>query len=195
MPLSDLQCRQPPNATAPAHTPLNQPTARPGEPARHLDTLDLQLLERLQTALPLCPRPYANLGEELGLSEEEVLARLQVLKNSGLIRRIGANFNSRALGWHSTLCAASVPEELLENFSQEVNKLPGVTHNYLRQHKYNVWFTLIGQNQEEVEREIARLSAICGVKILNLPARKIFKLKVKFSPEFTAPCGGRLGLD
>lgn len=154
----------------------------PTYPASQLDALDLTLLERLQTALPLCPRPYAQLGAELGLNEEEVLTRLQLLKNSGLIRRIGANFNSRALGWHSTLCAASVPNEKLENFSQEVNKLPGVTHNYLRQHTYNVWFTLIGQSQEEVEGEIEKLSEITGIKILNLPAKKIFKLKVKFSP-------------
>lgn len=175
MPLSGL----PPLETAQSAPASNKPL---NEPVMRLDALDLILLERLQTALPLCPQPYARLAEELGLSEKEVLARLQALKDNGLIRRVGANFNSRALGWHSTLCAASVPEEHLEDFSQEVNKLPGVTHNYLRQHKYNVWFTLIGQNWKKVEQEIERISEITGIKILNLPAKKIFKLKVKFLP-------------
>lgn len=66
------------------------------------------------------------------------------MRESGLIRRLGANFQSAKLGFRSTLCAAKVPEEQLEQFIAEVNAIPGVTHNYLRNHSYNIWFTLIG---------------------------------------------------
>ncbi|MBZ4648994.1 MAG: transcriptional regulator, partial [Desulfomicrobiaceae bacterium] len=104
-----------------------------------MDAIDRQLLDIIQTDFPLEPRPYAVLGERLGLTEAETLARVRALTARGVIRRIGANFQSRKLGWHSTLCAACVPEDRLDAFVAEVNRHPGVTHNYLRAHRYNVW--------------------------------------------------------
>ncbi|RJX29244.1 MAG: Lrp/AsnC family transcriptional regulator [Desulfarculus sp.] len=146
-----------------------------------MDQVDKAILRAVQSRLPIDAQPFAKLGQELGLSEEEVLDRLAALKISGVIRRIGGNFNSRDLGFASTLCAAQVPEEKLESFVAAVNAFHGVTHNYRRSHEYNVWFTFIAQSMEQIEENLARIAAQTGVsEICSLPARKMFKIKVDF---------------
>jgi len=145
-----------------------------------MDKIDKKILDIIQTDFPLVPRPYAKVGEMVGLTEAETLARVRALKEKGVIRRIGGNFQSRKLGWHSTLCAASVPEEKLAEFVAEVNKHPGVTHNYLRNHRQNVWFTYIGPSKEFVQQALKDITQKTGIEILNLPARKMFKIKVDF---------------
>ena len=97
-----------------------------------------------------------------------------------LIRRLGANFQSAKLGFRSTLCAAKVPDEKMELFIDEVNKRPGVTHNYLRDHAYNVWFTVIAPSWEHTLNELSEITAATGIEILNLPASRMYKIKVDF---------------
>ncbi len=145
-----------------------------------LDAIDKQLLDIIQTAFPLAPRPYAVLGEALGITEAEALARVRRLKSLKIIRRLGANFQSKALGFRSTLCAAKVPEAKLDDFIAAVNALPGATHNYLREHEYNVWFTLIAPSWDDVCRTLDELAAASGLRILNLPAEKLYKIRVDF---------------
>ena len=148
-----------------------------------LDTVDRRLLDIIQTGFPLDSRPFARLGAELALSEAEALDRVRRLKDQGLIRRLGANFDSRKLGWRSTLCGAKVPADRLEAFIAEVNNLPGVTHNYLRNHTYNVWFTLIAPSEKDIAATLQGLAERTGITALNLPAQKIYKLKVDFALE------------
>ena len=93
----------------------------------------------------------------MGADEEQVLGRVRNLMESGVIRRLGANFTSRKLGYTSTLCAARVPPEALERFVEVVNRYPGVTHNYLRRHHFNVWFTLIAESPERLEQILAEI--------------------------------------
>lgn len=146
-----------------------------------MDTLDKDILNEIQSDFPLAPRPYQELGKRLGISEEEVLDRVRLLKAKGIIRRIGGNFHSSRLNFASTLCAAKVPEEKLERFVDAVNAYPGVTHNYLRNHTYNVWFTFIAEDMEHIRSALARIADESGVdEILNLPAVKVFKIKVDF---------------
>jgi DNA-binding Lrp family transcriptional regulator len=145
-----------------------------------MDATDRRILDVIQSDFPLVSRPYAEIGSRLGLAEEEVLRRVRSMREKGVIRRIGANFHSRKLGWKSTLCAASVPEERLDEFVSLVNTYPGVTHNYLRKHSYNVWFTYIGPSWEDIERDIEEISRRTGIKVLNLPAQRMFKIKVDF---------------
>jgi DNA-binding Lrp family transcriptional regulator len=145
-----------------------------------MDDTDKKILDVIQSDFPIEERPYAAVGERLGLAEDEVLDRVRALKASGVIRRIGANFQSKKLGWVSTLCAAKAPEEKLDEFVEAVNAYPGVTHNYLRDHEYNVWFTFIAPSMEDVEKALAEITAATGIKVLNLPASKMFKIKVDF---------------
>ena len=145
-----------------------------------LDHTDRRLLDIIQTDFPLVPRPYAVLGEAIGLGEQETLERVRDLRRRGIIRRIGANFQSARLGFTSTLCAASVPLEQFDDFVAQVNAYPGVTHNYLREHRYNVWFTLIAPDQGAIQATLAEITARTGVPVLNLPASRMYKIRVDF---------------
>ena len=147
------------------------------------DSVDRRLLDIIQTDFPLAPRPYAVLGERLGISEQEALDRVRALRRAKIIRRLGANFQSSKLGFRSTLCAAKVPDDKLDAFIADVNALPGVTHNYLRRHAYNVWFTLIGDSWETMCAALAAISSRHGIAILNLPATRLYKIRVDFSME------------
>ncbi|MFW5734906.1 MAG: siroheme decarboxylase subunit alpha [Oceanidesulfovibrio sp.] len=148
-----------------------------------MDTYDKMILDRIQSGFPLAPRPYEVLGEEIGLTETEVLARVRALKGRGIIRRIGANFQSKKLGFRSTLCAAHVPEEQIDSFVKTVNSYIGVTHNYLRDHYYNIWFTFIGPSWDAVCASLAEVSEKTGIEVLNMPAEKLYKIKVEFKME------------
>ena len=115
------------------------------------------------------------------MTESEVLKRVRRLKERGIIRRIGANFNSKKLNFTSTLCAAKVPKEKLAGFVEKVNSYSGVTHNYLRDHEYNVWFTFIAPSAATVEKALKEITETTGVpEIRNLPAVKTYKIKVDF---------------
>ncbi len=145
-----------------------------------MENIEKQLLDIIQTDFPLTPRPYETLGQKLGITEAEALAHVRAMKEKKIIRRLGANFDSKKLGFRSTLCAAKVPEDKMESFVQCVNAYTGVTHNYLRKHIYNVWFTFIGENWEKVESTLAEITEKTGIPILNLPATKLFKIRVDF---------------
>ena len=150
-------------------------------PNELLDELDRMILNEIQSNLPIEPRPYQVLAEKLKCSEEEVLRRVQEMKDRDLIRRIGANCNSRKLGYTSTLCAAKVPSHLLERFVEVVNSYAGVTHNYRREHEYNIWFTLIAPSKGEIKRILSEISDLTGVEeVISLPAERLFKIQVEF---------------
>lgn len=145
-----------------------------------LDDTDRRLLNMIQTDFPVVPAPYQLLGERLGLTEAEVLGRLADLREKGIIRRLGATFNSQKLGYHSTLCAVKVPPARVEETAALINRYPGVTHNYLREHEYNLWFTLIAPSQTDLAATLAEIEAATGLAVHNLPALKMFKIKVNF---------------
>jgi DNA-binding Lrp family transcriptional regulator len=146
-----------------------------------IDDLDRAILNEIQSHFPIVSRPYAAMGVRVGATEAEVLARVKHMADAGIIRRIGANFTSRKLGYTSTLCAAHVPEAKLEQFIEAVNRYPGVTHNYLRRHRYNVWFTLIAESEARLNQILEDISRNSGVpEILSLPAQEVFKIKVDF---------------
>jgi len=145
-----------------------------------MDAKDRELLNEIQSSFPVEPHPYRVIGGRIGIGEQEVLARIACLKAEGIIRRIGASINSRRIGFVSTLLAARVAPEKLDSFVKEVNACPGVTHNYERKHEYNVWFTLIAPSAEEKRRIIRELEDRTGIEILELPAKRIFKIRVDF---------------
>jgi DNA-binding Lrp family transcriptional regulator len=148
-----------------------------------MDSTDKRLLDIIQTDFPLAPRPYAVLGERLGIGEGEALDRVRKLKQRKIIRRLGANFHSPTLGFRSTLCAAKVPPEKMDAFVAEVNAQPGVTHNYLRKHEYNIWFTCIAPSWDAVCAVLDGISRRTGIAVLNLPATKLYKIRVDFQME------------
>ena len=146
-----------------------------------LDDVDRIVLNRIQSDFPITARPYAVLGKDLGLTEDQVLERVRGLRERGVIRRIGGNFSSHRLGYSSTLCAARVPEDKIDHFVRCVNEYDGVTHNYRRNHDLNVWFTFIAPSMEEIEQSLREITQATGVdEIYNMPAERTFKIKVDF---------------
>ena len=146
-----------------------------------MDELDKTILNRIQTRFPLTPRPYEAIAQQVGTTEADVLARVGRLKEIGIIRRVGGNFVPGKVGFVSTLCAAQVPEEKLDLFARTVNRFPGVTHNYLRENEFNVWFTFIAPSMEMIRDNLEQIARQTGVlRILNLPATHVFKIKAKF---------------
>lgn len=146
-----------------------------------MDDTDRAILNRIQSDFPIASRPYLIVAQELDMEEDEVIRRITHLKNKGIIRRIGANFVPGRLGFVSTLCAARVPKDKVPLFSETVNQYPGVTHNYQRDHEYNIWFTFIAESMERIESYLKEIASKTGVTdILNLPATKVYKLKAQF---------------
>ena len=146
-----------------------------------IDDIDRNILNRIQSDFPITSQPYRAIAKDLGLSEGEVLKRISRLKKSGIIRRIGGNFTPDKLGFVSTLCAAKVPEDKINQFAAVVNRYPGVTHNYRRENAFNVWFTFIAPSMDEIDANLRQIAAETGVTdILNLPATRVFKIRAEF---------------
>ena len=146
-----------------------------------MDEVDRNILNRIQSNFPIRPRPFKILGEELTTPEDEIMERVNRLIDAGYIRRLGASFDSRKLGFKSTLCAAKVPSEKINEFVGVLHGYKGITHNYRRVHEYNIWFTFIGKSKEDIQNTISEISHKTGIKdIINLPAKRIFKVNVEF---------------
>ena len=146
-----------------------------------LDDTDRLILNRIQSNFPITSRPYLTIAQDLGLDEADVLQRVAALRQAGVIRRIGGNFVPHKLGFVSTLCAAQVPEEAIDRFAEVVNRYSGVTHNYQRDNRYNIWFTFIAPTMAEIEMHLTDIARETGIdRILNLPATHVFKIKAQF---------------
>ncbi len=146
-----------------------------------LTSFDKELLNLLQGHLPVCSRPFARLAEELGTEEAVVLQRVQELKREGYLRRIGTFFDSNKLGYHGTLVALRVEPEKLPEVADAINSYPGATHNYEREGKYNLWFTLLTPNERQESSIISEVRTLPGVEdVLNLKAHKKYKINVQF---------------
>ncbi len=142
--------------------------------------LEKKLLDLLQNSFPFTARPYREIALELGLSEDEVIERVQALQEQGVIRRIGAILDAGKLGYYSTLCACQVPEDRLEKVAALINELPGVTHNYQRWHRYNLWFTLSAPSEENAKLQLHQLEEKTGLKMVSMPALRRYKIDARF---------------
>ena len=145
------------------------------------DALDKKLLNMIQSNFPLVPEPYRELGNALGITEEEVIARLQSLMESGVIRRLGGVFDSRKLGYSGTLCAMNVPDERIRAVAGVVNSFDEVTHNYLREDYFNMWFTVLAPTVSRLGEILDEIRELTGIQeILTLPSENVFKIRVNF---------------
>lgn len=147
---------------------------------QQLDEMDKKLLNDVQWVFPLSDRPYLEIAKNYGISEDEVMRRISELKKLGLIRQINAIFDTRRLGYKSALIAFAVAPEKLDSVAEKVNEHPGVSHNYERNHEYNMWFTLAVPPDSDMKDELDKMSALDGViKYRLLPTLKMYKIGVK----------------
>jgi DNA-binding Lrp family transcriptional regulator len=159
------------------------PTARPRRDgaAAPLDDVDRRLLNLMQGRFPLEPRPYAAVAREAELAEEEVLARVRRLLDQRIIRQVTPIYDTRAFGYGSMLVAAKVDPEHPWRAAQHVNAHPGVSHNYLRDHDFNMWFTIAVEEDSKLglQGTLDVLQERTGAEsIRQLPTLKLFKIRM-----------------
>ncbi len=153
----------------------------PAQPRASTDDLTARVLNEMQSRFPLVLRPYEEIGDRLGLSERAAFARATEAREAGLIRQVSAIFDTRAIGYSSTLAAMRVPEERLERAVAVVNAHPGVSHNYLREHAFNLWFTLALPPGTLTAEVLAVLRDLCEAEACrSLPTIQLFKVGVAF---------------
>ncbi|MGI0032292.1 MAG: Lrp/AsnC family transcriptional regulator, partial [Nitrososphaeraceae archaeon] len=147
---------------------------------QYIDPLDKQLLNEIQWTFPLSSRPYLEIATKHGLTEDDVMKRISLMKRIGLIRQINAIFDTRKLGYKSALVAFAVKKDRLDSVALEVNKHPGVSHNYERDHEFNMWFTLAVPADGDLKRDLEIMASLDGViKFRLLPTLKLYKIGVK----------------
>ena len=145
-----------------------------------MDALDKEILNEIQWTFPLVPQPYVEMAKKFELSEDELTQRLAALKKTGVIRQLSAIFDTRKLGYKSALIAMSIEPEKLDHVANQINKHPGVSHNYERNHEYNLWFTLAVPPGSDLKTEVDKFSKLSGIKKTRLlPTIKLFKIGVK----------------
>jgi DNA-binding Lrp family transcriptional regulator len=160
--------------------------SRAGGSAVPLDDADRQLLNLLQGQFALEPRPFARVAELGGLGEDEVLARTQRLLDERIIRQITPIFDTRVLGYSSMLVAAKVDAENPHRAARIVNSHPGVSHNYLRDHDFNMWFTIATEPDSKLglEGTLEVLQQLTGAEsVRQLPTLKLFKIRMDLEME------------
>lgn len=158
-------------------------TTAPARPLHHKpDDTDRELLNQLQAGLALVRTPYDEIGRRLGITEGEVLARLRVLKDAAIVRQLSAIFDTRALGYESSLVAARYPTERLFEAAAIVGGHPGVSHNYRRTHDFNLWYTLAVEpgSRLGLEATMERLAQETRAESMRLlPTLKLYKINVQ----------------
>ena len=147
----------------------------------HSDGLDKKLVNLMQASFPLTERPYAELGRQLGIDEDEVILRIERLKATGIIRQIGPVMDARRLDYRTTLVAMMVPETRLDKAGQLIAEHPGVSHGYQRDHHFNVWVTMAVPSTADIGTEVRQLTESIGAEAsFPLPAVRLFKIGTYF---------------
>ncbi len=154
--------------------------------ARPLDELDKRLLNLMQGSFPIAERPYARVAEAAGITEDEVLGRVRQLLDDRIIRQVTPIFDTRALGYSSMLVAAKVDPDNPWRAANIINAHPGVSHNYLRNHEFNLWFTIATEPDSPLglEQTLEVLGREAGAEsIRQLPTLKLFKIRMDLEME------------
>ena len=147
----------------------------------HLTKFDKQLLNLIQTGLPLETAPFAIIAGKLGCGEQAVIERLAVLRENGLIRRFGAFFDAESLGYLGRLVAVRVEAQRLPAVAAVINSWPQVTHNDERDHEFNLWFTVQSRDDAEIESLIQAVADMEGVsEVISMPTTNRCKINLEF---------------
>jgi len=152
-----------------------------------LTDTERDMLNRWQRDFPLTARPFARLGEVLGMDEQQVLAALRRLDAAGVLSRLGAVVRPNTAG-ASTLAAVSAPRERIEEAARIISAQPEVTHNYQREHEMNLWFVVTAEDRGAVRAVLARIERLCGLDVLDLPMERAWHIDLGF--ELKNPAAG-----
>lgn len=144
-----------------------------------LDEQDRSIINALQGGFPVCDRPYLEAASRLGISEDELISRIEALLKSGVLSRFGPLVNAERMGGGLTLAALSVAEDDFERVAELVNAHPEIAHNYEREHEYNMWFVIATETKQEISTIINAIEAETGLSVLNVPKMEEFFIGLK----------------
>ena len=134
-----------------------------------MDDIDRLIINQLQTDFPVCDAPFQQVAQRLGLSEADLITRIQVLLDAGILSRFGPLYHAELMGGALTLAAISVPDERFDEVIAIVNAFPEVAHNYQRKHRLNMWFVLATESVEQIEQTLAAIARQTGLAVYNMP--------------------------
>lgn len=157
----------------------------------NLDAVDRALVDRLHGDLPLCEQPFATVGDDLGLRESEVIARLRRLLAHGALTRFGPLYHIERAGGRFVLAALEVPEQRFDEVSALVNAFDEVAHNYRREHALNMWFVIATETHALADAALARIGAVTGLQVHAFPKEREYFVELHL-PTIgpPSPCGG-----
>lgn len=144
-----------------------------------LDAVDRQIIDKLQGEFPICERPYAEVAARLGITEDDLLMRLERLLADKVLTRFGPMFQIERMGGAFVLAALAAPEARYEEVTALVNALPQVAHNYRREHQLNMWFVLATETQDGIGAAILRIEADTGLPVYAFPKEREFFVEMK----------------
>ena len=144
-----------------------------------LDDVDAAVINLLQEGIPLVPRPFAVVGEQIGLSEAGLIERVRRLRKAGVLTRFGPFFDAAAMGGAFCLCAMAVPADRFEEVATKVNAHHEAAHNYERAHRLNMWFVLATELPEQIEAVAREIELETGLQVLRLPKLEEFFIGFK----------------
>ena len=145
-----------------------------------MDELDKELLNEIQWTFPLVTRPFDAIAKKFDVNPDTVKTRLNHLKEIGVLRQLSAIFDTRKLGYSSSLVAMEIEPDKLEFVANQINRHPGVSHNYERDHQFNLWFTLAVPPGSDLQTELKKFDVLEGIKkVRMLPTLQLFKIGVK----------------
>jgi DNA-binding Lrp family transcriptional regulator len=146
-----------------------------------VSAVDRQIIDKLQGGFPLCERPYAAAAEQLGIDEEELLARLRRLLDARVLTRFGPMVQVERMGGAFVLAALAVPEARYDEVTAQVNALPQVAHNYRREHALNMWFVLATETPAGIAEAIARIERDTGLTVFAFPKEREYFVEMKLA--------------
>jgi DNA-binding Lrp family transcriptional regulator len=154
-------------------------------PTTHqIDDTDKQILQLLQENFPIVEHPWRELSNKTGIPENQLFTRIENLRKLGIVRKIGPIVDPSKVGYTSaTLIALRVPEERIEAVAAVINQYSNISHNYEREHEYNIWFTLVTKSMQESTQTLEEILHKTGLNqndVLNLPTSQRFKINVNF---------------
>ncbi len=145
-----------------------------------METFDKELLNEIQWRFPLVSKPYNELAKKFDVPVDKIMERLIHLKSQGILRQLSAIFDTRKLGYKSSLVAVKIASDKLESVAKQINRHPGVSHNYERNHSFNLWFTLAVPPGSNLKTEVDKLTKLPGIESTRmLPTIQMFKIGVK----------------
>jgi len=146
-----------------------------------MDSIDRAILNNYQGGFPICERPYKLAAEQVGISEDEFIQRVERMLENKQLSRFGPMYNAERMGGGLSLCAIRIPQSDFERVNELVNAFPEVAHNYARDHEFSMWFVLATETPERIESVLQEIEQTIGYRIYNMPKLKEYFIGLHFA--------------